>query len=509
MQDEIWSWQNGTASSETLTAVAAGDDGTVLLAGYTEGSWGRQIAAEGDTEMVATKLQLTDSGATELWRWQGGWDTRVDGVAKAKITSAAMAPDGSVFLVGGGQEESSFDSVVFRLDSSGSLVWEWKGDGVMYDALHLTGMALVGDGSGDVYVVGSTLVGDGSGDIYAGGSASYAEESDGWFFVAYRVSAEGSDVWRWQGTNSTSWQLAGAASIDDGNAVVFVGEAITIALNHNTYSYPYAVKLDSNGNELWVWEDDPSYSSLPRCTDVAAANNESVVLACAFDGDRGRFGDSDFGAVMLNSSDGDEMWRWQGGTVEDDEAFGVAVTESGDIVLAGYTEGSWTMESLGGKDFAAVRLSSSDWAASVVSGWQGGSAVDAADSGDDEECTAIAMSVNDTVILAGGTGGSWSTTNAGGTDFAAVGVLASFSGTPDVASPTSPPAEDTAGGAVATFLASKTSVQLSFPLPALTVQRSLWLIATQLLPSPVLSEACNTNGAAVKAEVFCWRRRAV
>lgn len=45
----------------------------------------------------------------------------------------------------------------------------------------------------------------------------------------------------------------------------------------------------------------------------------------------------------------------QGGTVEDDGANGVAVTESGDIVLAGYTSGDWTKEIGGGMDFAAVR----------------------------------------------------------------------------------------------------------------------------------------------------------
>lgn len=48
-------------------------------------------------------------------------------------------------------------------------------------------------------------------------------------------------------------------------------------------------------------QDESSYSTLPRCTDVAVASNDTVVLACTFDGIDGRFGDSDFGAVMLVS----------------------------------------------------------------------------------------------------------------------------------------------------------------------------------------------------------------
>lgn len=44
----------------------------------------------------------------------------------------------------------------------------------------------------------------------------------------------------------------------------------------------------------------------------------------------------------------------QGGTTADDAAHAVAVTENGDVVLAGYTRGDWTTQNLGGSDFAVV-----------------------------------------------------------------------------------------------------------------------------------------------------------
>lgn len=68
--------------------------------------------------------------------------------------------------------------------------------------------------------------------------------------------------------------------------------------------------------------------------------------------------------------------------------------------------------------------------------FQGGSA-------GDDECSAIAGGLNDTLVLAGGTGGNWSAHNAGDTGFAAVGAYASFiTGAPDVASPNYPRAEE-------------------------------------------------------------------
>lgn len=62
---------------------------------------------------------------------QSGWDTRISGIARAWVNAAAIAADGSVFLIGIGQEEKfDFDSVVVHLNSSGEFLWEWKVCGV-------------------------------------------------------------------------------------------------------------------------------------------------------------------------------------------------------------------------------------------------------------------------------------------------------------------------------------------------------------------------------------------
>lgn len=58
---------------------------------------------------------------------QAGWDTRISGVARAWVSGASMGADGSVFLIGIGEEEAfDFDSVVVHLNSSGGFLWDWK-----------------------------------------------------------------------------------------------------------------------------------------------------------------------------------------------------------------------------------------------------------------------------------------------------------------------------------------------------------------------------------------------
>lgn len=57
--------QDGSSGDDTLKCVAAAEDDTVVLAGYTEGSLGGENA--GETDCAVVKLDV-DGGV--LWRWQ-------------------------------------------------------------------------------------------------------------------------------------------------------------------------------------------------------------------------------------------------------------------------------------------------------------------------------------------------------------------------------------------------------------------------------------------------------
>ena len=57
--------QGGTAFADVLSTVLVGEDGSVVLAGYTTGSWVDSNAGEEDYLVV--KL---DSDGNEVWVWQ-------------------------------------------------------------------------------------------------------------------------------------------------------------------------------------------------------------------------------------------------------------------------------------------------------------------------------------------------------------------------------------------------------------------------------------------------------
>lgn len=57
--------QSGTSVDDSFFAVAMATDGTVVLAGETEGGWSGKPS--GGSDFVAMKL---DEQGLELWRWQ-------------------------------------------------------------------------------------------------------------------------------------------------------------------------------------------------------------------------------------------------------------------------------------------------------------------------------------------------------------------------------------------------------------------------------------------------------
>ncbi|CAM9931836.1 unnamed protein product, partial [Ascophyllum nodosum] len=86
---EAWTWQGGTDGDDYMYSVVVGNDGSVVVAGYTAGSWA--CANLGEVDFAAVKL---DKDGKELWRWQEGTPL------KDKIFAAVATEDGSVVLAG-------------------------------------------------------------------------------------------------------------------------------------------------------------------------------------------------------------------------------------------------------------------------------------------------------------------------------------------------------------------------------------------------------------------------
>ncbi|CAM9813426.1 unnamed protein product, partial [Ectocarpus sp. 6 AP-2014] len=140
----LWTWQDGTSSSDEIQAAAATGDGFVVLAGHTFGEWSGGLTGE-ECDFAAVKL---DANGTEVWRWQGGYEVEYN-----VIYAVSVQEDGTVLLAGrtGGPQVmsdkrvGSSDIATVMLGADGQEIWRWK-QGSSSDDFMLRGMAAGSDG---------------------------------------------------------------------------------------------------------------------------------------------------------------------------------------------------------------------------------------------------------------------------------------------------------------------------------------------------------------------------
>ncbi|CAN0237901.1 unnamed protein product, partial [Scytosiphon promiscuus] len=279
---------------------------------------------------------------------------------KDRFDAVAVREDGSVFLAG----QSGGDFSVALLDANGSSLWVSQ-SGTVDEEDCAWGMTMLSDSS--VVVAGHTRGDYGDVGVHAG-----AED-----FAALRVLSDGSVLWKWQNGTSKTDILYGVSVAD--NDEIFLagyteGDFTTSASSDGADSAFVAIKLDPNGTEMWRWQDGPAAGS-GELTAAAATADGGVVLVGWAQGDWAApsAGSVDFAAVKLGP-DGQEVWRWQDGTTEDDQLKAVSVQSDGDVVIAGSTYGDWDGENAGfTDDFAVITL---DGDGQEIWRWQGGSTGD-------------------------------------------------------------------------------------------------------------------------------------
>lgn len=392
MATELWSWQNGTSSADMFDAATMGLDGSVVLAGYTGGDWASPNA--GGNDFAAVKL---DADGMLLWQWQGGTtgDDKVNAAAMAEDGSVLMA--GWTSGTWGEAEAGFYDFVAVKLDAAGKLLWNWQGGSQVNDVWWAVDMAddgsalfagtTFGDwvqvsvGSWDFAAMKMDVDGnvlwtwqDGtrwSDTFWAGvmdkdGSVVLAGGTEGDFalgskgqrdFVVVKLDAEGKELWRWQDGTSGMDEITCAAVGDDGSIVV-AGNTDDglydhpLAPSHQDFT---ATKLDADGNMLWQWKGGASFGSYVE--GVAVLDDGSILLsgftADSFAGKN--IGSYDVAAIKLDAN-GNEIWRYQDGTANFDRIDAAATGFNGRMIMAGHTTGDWEGINHGKEGFLALML---------------------------------------------------------------------------------------------------------------------------------------------------------
>jgi uncharacterized delta-60 repeat protein len=345
------------------TALALDDSGNVYVTGESTGS--------GTYDDYATVKY--NANGTVLWvtRYDGGF-TDDEAYALAVDDSGNVYVTGKSWGVG-----NSVDYATLKYDVNGTELWVARYNGPL--DYHDQAYALTLDDSGNVYVTGYSF-GNVTSEDYAtikyntdgvelwvarydtpgpdiayalalddSGNAYVTGESWGTYmdYLTLKYDPDGNQIWeaRYNGPGN-GYDKAEALALDDAGNVYVTGYSEGIGTS-NDYA---TIKYDPGGNELWVTRYDGPGNGDDVANTLAVDDSGNVYVTGYSEGS----GTQEDYATIKYDPDGNQLWeiRYNGPGDSTDYANALAVDNSGNVYVTGYSEGSGTQE-----DYATIKYS--------------------------------------------------------------------------------------------------------------------------------------------------------
>ncbi len=249
------------------------------------------------------------------------WVRRYNGPGNDNDEANAIAVDcsGNIFVAGWSYATgASYDYATIKYYPNGDTAWvrRYDGQGKGGDQA----FAIVVDGSGNVYVTGRSYV--------TGASYDY---------TTIKYYPNGDTAWM-RGYNGPGNEYDGAWAIAlDGFGNVYV----TGSSDSTGTDIDYAtIKYDSSGNELWVKRYNGPGDSTDWGRDITVDDSGNVYVSGVSIG----IGTAEDYATIKYCPNGDTAWvrRYNGPGNDRDCACAVALDDSGNIYVTGYSYGSGT-----------------------------------------------------------------------------------------------------------------------------------------------------------------------
>lgn len=344
-----WAKRAGGADSDIATALAIDASGNIVVAGQFESA----PAAFGPNSLtgVAASVDVFVAKLNPAGTWQ--WAKSAGGSDFDFPTAVTTDPSGNILLTGSFQSLTSAfgattvsnngrvstnDVFVAKLNPAGTWLWA-KGAG---DSNQDIGYALTADSVGNVYVTGgfnSGAIGFGATSLTNSSSGSYE------VFVA-RLSPAGAWQWATRG-GGTNNDVGNGLQVGRGGALYVTGffqsataSFGTTALTNAGTSDVFVGRLSLAG--AWQWAVRAGGAGDDHGNALAVDGTGNLLLAGIFRSPAAAFGpttlattgDYDVFVAQLTAAG---AWRWAtgAGSLTTDNVLGLALSSSGNVVLAG------------------------------------------------------------------------------------------------------------------------------------------------------------------------------
>ncbi len=298
---------NGSGNlSDEARALAVDDSGNVYVTGYSP-----SISYDYAT------IKYSPAGDTL-------WVRRYNGPGNSADYARALAVDnsGNVYVTGESYD-GAYDYATIKYSSAGDTLWVRRYNGPAN--LHDYALGMVVDESGNVYVTGRS---QGSGTFF------YYD------YATIKYSSAGDTLWvrRYNGPGNL-YDFALALTVDDSGNVYVTGQSQ--GSDSSAFSYDYAtIKYSPAGDTLWVRRYNGPGNAIDRGYALAVDDSGNVYVTGVSEGS----GTSYDYATIKYSPTGDTLWvgRYNGPSDSSDEAYALALDNTGNVYVTGISRGSGT-----------------------------------------------------------------------------------------------------------------------------------------------------------------------
>ena len=279
----------------------------------------------------------TSTPKNEVWTRQFGTSDSDD-----FVFAAVADGSGNIYVTGGTYNPLKADAFIIKCDVSGNEIWTSQ----FGTSLDDFAFAVVADGSGNIYVAGGT---DGT---FPGQLSSVGFDP----FVA-KYDASGNEIWTRQFGQSESDVVRAMVADEAGNIYMaggtgeYAGQRTYLGSGVENADDTFFTKYDASGNEVWTRQFGSDRPDLVYA--MVADGSGNIYMAGGTEGDLpGQTSSGGVDAFIAKyDTSGNEMWTRQFGTGDFDIVRAMVADGSGNICVAGGTEGTFPGQtSSGGVD---------------------------------------------------------------------------------------------------------------------------------------------------------------
>jgi dienelactone hydrolase len=273
---------------------------------------------------------LSESGA--LCQIDSIWVSRYNGTANGEDKACAIALDhyGNIYVTGTSRGSGTLeDYTTIKYDPYGDTLWarRYNGLGNLQDYAY----AIALDDAGNVYVTGES---------YSSGT--------NFDYATIKYDASGNEKWvkRYDGL-AGSEDCAQAIALDGWGNIYVTGFSSSTGTNHDYATIKYYL----NGDTAWIRRYDGASNSSDQAVDLAVDSSGNV---CVTGFSWGGLTSLDYLTVRYDSS-GNLLWsrRYNGPANGEDRASAIAVDDSNNVYVTGYSTGAGTL-----RDYATIKYRS-------------------------------------------------------------------------------------------------------------------------------------------------------